>query len=81
MLCISNILLKLLLTFMTFHGYHATDLYSWTPPQTFTVGELHSNVNARSPHPSMVIAWADPNDCGPIGPEGGIGNFISYDTY
>ena len=75
----SNILIKLLLMFMTFHGYLATDLYSWTPAQTFTVGQPHPNVWARS-WSNPDTALADPNDCAPIGPEGGVGNFINYDT-
>jgi hypothetical protein len=59
--------------------YLATDLYSWTAAQTFTVGQPHPTVNARSSSTPVDIAWADPNDCS-IGPLGGVGNFINYDT-
>jgi hypothetical protein len=76
----SNIMIKLFMAFMTFHGYLATDLYSFTPAQTFTVGQPHSNVWARSCS-TPDTALADPNDCAPIGPEGGVGNFINYDTF
>ena len=71
--------MKLFLAFMTFHQYLATDLYCWTPDQTFTVGLPHPNVYAKSGS-TPDIAMADPNDCASIAPLSGIGNFINYDT-
>ena len=77
---ISKTSTKLLLALMSLQWCMATDLFSWTAAQTFTVGQPHSNVNARSSS-TPDTALADPNDCAPIGPLGGVGAFINYDTY
>lgn len=74
----SNYVMKLLLALISLHEYKATDLYSLTLAQTFTVGQPHSNVNAH-PGNSPHTALADPNDCAFITPLGAIGNFINYD--
>jgi hypothetical protein len=74
----SNAIVKLILVTMSLQSCFATDLYSYTIAQTFTVGQPHSNVNAH-PGNSPHTALADPNDCAPIGPLGGVGDFINYD--
>jgi hypothetical protein len=71
-------MLKLLLTLISLHCSLATDLYSWTPAQTFTVGQPHPNVYAH-PNNYSDFALADHNDCSSINTLGGIGSFINYD--
>jgi hypothetical protein len=72
-------MIKLIMAFMTFHGCLATDLYCFISGQTFTVGQPHSNVTAH-PGNNPDTAWADSNDCSPIRPLSGVGNFINYDV-
>jgi hypothetical protein len=75
----SNVTVKLLLVMINMQYCLATDLFSWTAAQTFTVGQPHANVLAMSKS-TPDTAWADPNDCASITPHGGFGNFINYDT-
>jgi hypothetical protein len=72
-------ILKLLLTFISLHGYLTSDLHSLTPDQIFTVGQAHDDVNAH-PHNYPDTAWADHNDCALIASLGSAGNFINYVT-
>ncbi len=69
--------LKLLMISLIVEGFHATDLYTLTAAQTFTVGQPHGNVIA-SPGNFPDTAFVDPNSCSSIGPHGGSGNFFNY---
>ena len=74
-----NAIVKVILVTMSLQSCFATDLYSLTSAQTFTVGQPHSNVDAH-PRNFPNFAVADLNDCATISPLGGVGNFINYDT-
>jgi hypothetical protein len=71
-------MIKAFLALMIFHECLATDLYTGTLGQTFTVGQPHPIVKAY-PGNFPDTGWADPNDCAPISPLSGVGNFINYD--
>ena len=68
--------LVFLINALFFNLAKATDLLTLTPPQTFTVGQFHGNVNAvpgNSPH----LSYADISSCASITPLGGSGSFVN----